>query len=113
MRIEKALKKAIKVSGECISDEDKASYEEFQSERLLSFEEVVRLANKYYSFEEYMKEDILWGTKLNKMEYDIFSAHKMQDRIVSYKAKMALKNNKNGIIKNDPRKKAFIDIVTV
>ena len=113
MRIEKAIKKAIKAVEKSKTydiDVDDNVIVEYEKTRKYKQEEIIRLANKYYSFEEYMKQDIKWGCTLDKINFDILSAFDIYDRIVSYKTKMAIKNNKNGTLKNDPRKKAFIDI---
>ena len=114
MRMEKAIKKAIEAVERSndidfidIADDIK---DDCKKVKKYNYEEIIRLANKYYSYEDYMKQDIRWGCSFDKIKFDILSAFNIHDKIVSYKTKMAIKNNKHGILKNDPRKKAFIDI---
>lgn len=106
--MEKQIKKAIKATENMMDSIDKDKMIEYQQNRLLPYSEIKRLSMKYFSFQEFMKETVQYGQKMNKIQSDAFTASEILDRIVSYKTKMATKHGK--LLKDNPTKKAIIDI---
>lgn len=101
----KLIKKALREMDTPMNADDAVK---FQQTRLIPFQEMRKLAMKYITYEEWARENAAFGSKLNTIQNDFYSATEILDNIVSYKTKMALKHNK--LVKDNPKTKAIIDV---
>lgn len=109
MSLQKTLNKIVKDNAKHFEFEyDSEEQMTFEQNKLLPFKEHQKLVSKYMNFMDYIKMEVAFGKYMPKYQRDIYTATDILNKIVSYKVKMAVKNGKT--LKNDPRKKAFIDI---